>query len=388
MDNDKKLNILMLSFDWRNIFSTDFDGMKSKLGRDHLEPNHNNFFIFSWSNDSYFKKIDNFETVHFKARWKHFRVAYDFLTFFMLPLTLHKYKFKPDVIICYDFPFVLSCVIPKVLWGGRILVILSALPSQLAGTRGLFGFVRVAYQRLVEKLAINFIDDYFAIGEATKKYLLDLGVKKEVMIMPPDTFSQWKTSMEKVREGEIKNKYGIGGTDKKIILSVGRLEVEKNYDNLLIAWSKMKTNDWILIIAGEGSLLSKLRDLSKQLNIEKNVIFAGRISREEIWSYYKDASAFVLFSKSEGLGLVFWEAMIMNVSCIGSRVGGIIDSIGANEERGFFGDPGNPSELESIISQCINRDQEVREKIVRARQYVEDKASFCYNINNYYKDRI
>lgn len=54
---EKKLNILMIGFDWRNIFEHDYNQLIEKLERDCLNPEFNNFFIFDWSTKTYYKKI-------------------------------------------------------------------------------------------------------------------------------------------------------------------------------------------------------------------------------------------------------------------------------------------------------------------------------------------
>jgi len=114
------------------------------------------------------------------------------------------------------------------------------------------------------------------------------------------------------------------------------------------------------------------------------VIFAGHVSRQDIWNYYLDADLFILLSKSEGLGLVFHEAMYMNVLVVGSKIEGIIDSIGINEENGFYWNGENIQELEGIIDKCIQNTDEVILKKNNAFNYVENKINSNYNINNYF----
>lgn len=388
MADDKKIKILIISFDWRNIFENDPELMKSKLNRDHLRAEFNDFFIFSWSNKKYHKKVGNFETVHLLARFRHLRFVYDFLSIFILPISLLHYKFVPDLIICYDFPFVISCILPKYFWKSRVAIILSALPSQLVRTRKSWGNIKFFYQILIEKISVKFIDDFFCIGEATKKYLLDLNVKKDITIVFPDVFSEHKADIENAESGRAKEKYGIP-SEKSIILSVGRLEPEKNYEKLLVAWSKINNNNLVLLIVGDGILDSKLKKMCDELEIADKVVFAGRVSHQEIWNYYKDAAAFLLFSKSEGLGLVFWEAMMMKVPVIGSRTGGIADSLGENQERGFFWeDLDDKDSLEKIINKCVFRDKEVEDKIRAAKEYVDYIASLNYTINKSFNNKL
>mgnify|MGYP004538483903 CR=1 FL=1 len=57
---------------------------------------------------------------------------------------------------------------------------------------------------------------------------------------------------------------------------------------------------------GECPKLEEMRKLVKDRNIDKNVIFAGRVSNPEI--YYSAMDLFMFPSKYESLGLVLIEA--------------------------------------------------------------------------------
>ena len=170
--------------------------------------------------------------------------------------------------------------------------------------------------------------------------------------------------------------------DKKIILSIGRLEAEKDFPRLFHILSHLNEK-FILIILGEGSLLSDFRSMVKEMGLEKRVIFAGLVARENLWNYYLDADVFILLSKSEALGLVFWEAMYMGVPCIGSMAPGIAETIGSDGERGFL--VKEKEEMVSIsekINQCVTSNEMIAEMKKRARDYVEVQMKNNLSIND------
>jgi glycosyltransferase involved in cell wall biosynthesis len=89
-----------------------------------------------------------------------------------------------------------------------------------------------------------------------------------------------------------------------------------------------------------------------------------------------DADCFVLLSKSEALGLVFWEAMYMNVPVIGRPVGGIVETIGKDGERGFLWDAKDGTEaFKNKLERAIRKDPDVQAMTVRAREYVQRKIA-------------
>ncbi len=95
---------------------------------------------------------------------------------------------------------------------------------------------------------------------------------------------------------------------KKFILSIGRLAPEKNFENLIQAYSKISDEfDEDLVILGEGPEREKLIGLSIALNIDRRVHFLGYISNP--FPYLINCSAFACTSRYEGLGLALIEAL-------------------------------------------------------------------------------
>ena len=215
-----------------------------------------------------------------------------------------------------------------------------------------------------------------------KKYTESLGVESsKIKIFSCDTIRRDFQFIENSVKGKVREQYSIT-PDKKIILSIGRLEAEKDFPRLFHILSHLNEK-FILIILGEGSLLSDFRSMVKEMGLEKRVIFAGLVARENLWNYYLDADVFILLSKSEALGLVFWEAMYMGVPCIGSMAPGIAETIGSDGERGFL--VKEKEEMVSIsekINQCVTSNEMIAEMKKRARDYVEVQMKNNLSIND------
>ncbi|WP_169754214.1 glycosyltransferase [Campylobacter curvus] len=105
----------------------------------------------------------------------------------------------------------------------------------------------------------------------------------------------------------------IGNREKNII-SVGSLNPRKNYDLLLKAFSKISHTSVKLYILGKGSEEQNLKQLAKDLDIEKEVIFLGFDNNP--YKFLSRCSIFVLSSKSEGFPNVLAEAMICGCAVI------------------------------------------------------------------------
>lgn len=104
---------------------------------------------------------------------------------------------------------------------------------------------------------------------------------------------------------------------QKILLSIGRLEYQKNYGVLLEAFAKIAKScpDWTLRIIGEGADRKKLEDLAKSLKISDRLEMPG--TTDDPGVQYAQASLFVLTSLWEGFPNVMAEAMAHGVPCAG-----------------------------------------------------------------------
>ena len=105
-----------------------------------------------------------------------------------------------------------------------------------------------------------------------------------------------------------------------IIINVGRLEKQKNQEDLLKAFAEVKkVIPCRLLIVGDGSLKTYLIDLTKKLNIAEDVLFLG--FQDNPFKYVARSSLFVFTSLYEGFGNVLLEAMalgcpIVSYDCI------------------------------------------------------------------------
>ncbi|MDQ3076549.1 MAG: glycosyltransferase [bacterium] len=381
----KPLTILLLGYDWRDIYTTQPHEVLQKLRRDHLNPDYNHFFTINWSHVKYHKKIsEHLETVHLKARFAWCRPLYDMITMLYVPIILRKYKCKPDIVIAYDFPMIISSWYPRIFLNSKSILFLTNLPRDLAKTRS-HSFLSLIYHIAAEFIGKRLIDYVCVINETTRDYIRSRGIAdSKIHLISPNTISRDKHLIENVSKGTIRKKYGIS-EEKKILLTVGRMEPEKNFAKLITLFSKLSDTSHILLIVGYGSEEQKLKQLVSSLGLEKRVIFAGQIQREEIWDYYSDSDIFILLSNSEALGLVFWEAMYMHVPVIGSPVGGILETIGSDGERGYLWD--EKEGIESLEHKITTALQSMTSNAMkeRAHQYIVERIQHAQTINDIVK---
>lgn len=127
-----------------------------------------------------------------------------------------------------------------------------------------------------------------------------------------------------------------------VFLSVFDLKKRKGYDVLLQAFlNEFARKDDI-------SLVIKIRDLNKREKLEEMIanhpkpsaerppiyVIDQMLSPEEILGLYRACDAFVLPTRGEGWGRPFFEAMLMELPCIGTNWSGQKDFM--NEKNSFL----------------------------------------------------
>lgn len=108
----------------------------------------------------------------------------------------------------------------------------------------------------------------------------------------------------------------ISELNQKKVISVGRLNMQKNYASLIRAFKLVadKHPDWILEIYGNGPQEMELKSLIAKLNLEKHVFLKGFSSN--VKQVMTNASIFVSSSIFEGFPLVIIEAMACGLPVI------------------------------------------------------------------------
>lgn len=149
---------------------------------------------------------------------------------------------------------------------------------------------------------------------------------------------------------------------ENVILSIGRLEDQKNFDILINIFQKISINnpDWKLIIVGNGSKKKLLQNLIIKKKLDKKIIIEN--STLNISYFYEISSIFCLLSKWEGFCNSVSESLSYGVPCVGLKSSdGICDLI----EHEYNGLLANNEKNEKEIEICLQRlieDKELRFK--------------------------
>lgn len=169
-----------------------------------------------------------------------------------------------------------------------------------------------AFARVYSKLCCNTVEQVIVPTDKTKQLLMNYSVHKEISVIPTgidlSKFEKSNYSDEKV--AALKENYQLK-PDEKVLIYIGRVSQEKNIGEIVHAMPQYlrKRENVKFVIVGSGPALEGLKNLVKQLDLERRFVFTGAQPWDNIGLFYRLGDVFVSASKSETQGLTYIEAM-------------------------------------------------------------------------------
>ena len=156
------------------------------------------------------------------------------------------------------------------------------------------------------------------------------------------------------------------------LLCAAEFSPRKNQRVLLEALSRLP-EDVVLLLPGDGALLTECRALAEKLGILDRVRFPGHVS--DVTPWLRAADACVSVSRSEGLPFHVMEAMGCALPCVLSRVKGHEDLLSGGK-CGLLVPYGGPAALAAAVEE-LRRDPELRRRLgaqgaERRKEYARD----------------
>ena len=175
---------------------------------------------------------------------------------------------------------------------------------------------------------------------------------------------------------ELRNELGL--SEKKVIVSVGRLVHRKGQDVLIEAMPAIiKDVPYAhLLMIGEGPYRGYLENRVKALGIQESVTFIGRIHYVDLPRYLCVGDLFVMPSRSrlaglevEGLGIVYLEASACGLPVIAGDSGGAPDAV-LEGQTGLVVDGTQKTEVASAVVKLLLDPERSQAMGIRGRQWV------------------
>lgn len=209
--------------------------------------------------------------------------------------------------------------------------------------------------------------------EATKKDMIALGFKDEIIRVIPESIQPGFNKIKEDSINQILRKYKIFG---KYILSVG-VNPRKNTERIIKAFEhSLAGKGFKLVVVGDRKYVS-VKDM-------RNIRFLGNVSKEDLVGLYSGAKALVYPSLYEGFGLPILEAMACGCPVVTSNVSSMAEVAG---NAAMLVDPYEVDSISGGIEKVIRGPKKFIEKgFKRIMDFSWEKtAKMTLNVYNEFK---
>jgi glycosyltransferase involved in cell wall biosynthesis len=164
-----------------------------------------------------------------------------------------------------------------------------------------------------------------------------------------------------------------GWEDDKVLISIGRMALEKNWRTLLEAGAKAMQNcpNLRVVLVGDGPELKELKLYVRQLGIANRVDFTGKVPFSQIPALLKAADLFGFASITETQGLVTLEAMAAGLPVAAVKATGTSDVL-EDGKQGILTE-NNSAALAQAIADIASDDMQIQNfkkaALEKARSY-------------------
>jgi glycosyltransferase involved in cell wall biosynthesis len=257
----------------------------------------------------------------------------------------------------------------------RVVGFLCRVPAVLYTPHGFAFNQATGVQRWLylwlERLSAPFADRIICVSQSERQIAL------RDRVAPPEKLVVIRNGVDvpvdpNAGRGVLRAILGVG-EEVRIVAMVSRLRRPKQPEDLVQAAAVLSRRElpgsFRCVIVGSGPLERRVRELTRDLGLEGEVVLLGE--RSDVPVLMADVDAFVLATASEGMPYTILEAMAAGKPVVASRVPGVTDLV-LEGDTGYFYTPGDPCDLADRLTPLLH-DEDLRRRLgERGRRRVED----------------
>ena len=232
-----------------------------------------------------------------------------------------------------------------------------------------YGF-SISFQKKVRSFSIKKSNIVVTPSKHLKNFILNLGFKNKIEIINNGVLIPEENT-------------NIFTNDQINITIVSRLVSHKNIKKIIRAISDLNDPLIYLNIIGDGPELNQLQKISLESNNKDNIIFHGKLIRDDINHIFLKSDIYIQASNYEGLPHSLLEAMSYGIPVLCTPVGECKEILG-NEDRGYILDlPVSKNNIKSKISEIIGEKNIANKKGERGKDFINEKYNLTNSFNLY-----
>ena len=292
-------------------------------------------------------------------------------------------KGQRNIIYCLKAVPEAACLLPlKLIYGSKFKIILFA-----HGEEYLVG-LSSSELWILTKIALWISDEVIANSMSTKKIIEEHFSHPRIKVITPGiNYQDYQFDQQTI---EKKRKFWGTLNNDIVVFSVSRLEKRKNHLVVLKVISKLIQDGCPVkyVIGGTGEEESQLKQMAKNLHIEKYVIFEGAMNEADKRLAFASCDIHVMASIQkgpmiEGFGIVFLEAAAAGIPSVSGNNGGQPEAV-IHGETGYVADGNKPTELYKYMYKLIQNRQLRTAMGLKARKWAQTNAWEC-KIKTFYE---
>jgi phosphatidylinositol alpha-1,6-mannosyltransferase len=199
------------------------------------------------------------------------------------------------------------------------------------------------------------LDCIYPVSNYTKTFLPESKAAQTIRIIPNGIDAEL---IEIAREKPAEN-IELKGSPK--ILTVGNVTFRKGQHRIIKALPVLKKvfPDIHYHVVGLPSYKEQMESIAKENDVEDLITFHGRVSREKLYSFYRNSDIFFMLSENqangdvEGFGIAILEANAFGLPAIGAKGCGIEDAV-ENGFNGYLVDGNDHDDILQAVQKCLD----------------------------------
>ena len=222
-----------------------------------------------------------------------------------------------DVIHAHDWLTFRAGLAAKQITGKPLIVHVHSTEFDRSGGKGGNPMVRE-----VEYIGLHMADRVIAVSEVIRQTIIreyNIDPSKVTVVHNVMDFEEHELN-ESTDDNIYKYVQDIQNSGYRVVLSAGRLTIQKGLTHLLRAMQKVVEHrpKTLLLVVGDGEQYEELIELAADLGIGTNVVFSGHLNGTgKAWrDSFRVANLFVMPSVSEPFGITPFEALTYGTAAL------------------------------------------------------------------------